>query len=199
MEFKYSNDCIKIKDKNLSKLDKFVKIFIPILEKHVKYVIVSGYVAILFGRNRTSEDVDIIIEKPDFKVFKKLWDKIYMSFECLNTSNPENAYNNYLVDNIPIRFSKKNEFIPNIEIKFPKIELDKWTLFERKRVVVNDYILYVSPLELEIPYKLYLGSDKDIEDARFLYSLFKKHLDINLINEFNQKLKTNELFIRYIK
>ena len=199
MEFKYSNDCIKIKDKNLSKLDKFVKIFIPILKKHVKYVIVSGYVAILFGRNRTSEDVDIIIEKPDFKVFKKLWGEIYMGFECLNTSNPENAYNNYLVDNIPIRFSKKNEFIPNIEIKFPKIELDKWTLFERKKVVVNDYILYVSPLELEIPYKLYLGSDKDIEDARFLYSLFKKHLDINLINEFNQKLKTNELFIRYIK
>jgi hypothetical protein len=199
MEFKYSNDCIKIKDKNLSELDNFVRIFIPILEKHVKYVIVSGYVAILFGRNRTSEDVDIIIEKPDFEVFKKLWNEIYMNFECLNTSTPENAYNNYLVDNTPIRFSKKNEFIPNIEIKFPKIELDKWTLFERKKVVVNDYTLYVSPLELEIPYKLYLGSHKDIEDARFLYGLFKKHLDIKLINEFNQKLKTNELFIRYIK
>ena len=199
MDFKYNKECIEIKDKNLSKLDKFVKVFIPILEKHVKYVIVSGYVAILFGRNRTSEDVDIIIEKPDFNIFKKLWDEIYEGLECMNTHNPDEAYYTYLSDNIPIRFSKKNDFIPNFEIKFPKIELDKWTLSERKKVLVNDYKLFISPLELEIPYKLYLGSEKDIEDARFLYKLFKNYLDVNLLNEFNQKLKTNELFIRFIK
>ena len=77
MNLKYTKDYIELKDKNLSELDKFVKDFIPVLKKHVKYVIVSGYVAILFGRNRNSEDVDIIIEKPDFNIFEELWDEIY--------------------------------------------------------------------------------------------------------------------------
>ena len=199
MNLKHTKDYIKLKDKNLSELDKFVKDFMPVLKKHVKYVIVSGYVAILFGRNRNSEDVDIIIEKPDFNIFEELWDEIYKNLECINAFNAKEAYHNYLSEGIPIRFSKKNEFIPNFEIKFPKIKLDDWTLAERKKVIINDYELFISPIELEIPYKLYLGSDKDIEDARFLYKLFKKYLDMKLLNEFNEKLKTNKLFIRFIK
>ena len=119
--------------------------------------------------------------------------------ECINAFSAKEAYHSYLLEGIPIRFSKKNEFIPNFEIKFPKIELDKWTLSERKKVIINNYELFISPIELEIPYKLYLGSDKDIEDARFLYKIFKNYLDVSLLNEFNQKLKTNKLFIRFIK
>ena len=199
MNFKYTKDCIEIKDKTLSKLDRFVLDFIRILEKHEKYVIVSGYVAILFGRSRTSEDVDVIIEKPDFNKFNKLWLDIYKNFECINTKDSKEAYYNYLSENISIRFSRKNQFIPNIEIKFPKIELDNWTLSESKKVIINNYELFISPLELEIPYKLYLGSDKDIEDAKHLYKLFKNYLDKDLLKEFNQKLKTNELFMRFVK
>ena len=43
-------------DKELNLLDKFVLEFVRILEKHVNYVIVSGYVAILFGRARSTEE-----------------------------------------------------------------------------------------------------------------------------------------------
>jgi len=160
---------------------------------------VSGYVAILFGRNRASEDVDIIIEKPDYGNFKKLWDEINKKYECINAFSSEEAYNEYLSNNTPIRFSKKNEFIPNFEIKFPKIELDNWTIKERKKVIINSYELFIAPIELEIPYKLFLGSDKYIEDAKFLYNLFKDALDMEILNEFNQKLKTEKLFVRYIK
>ena len=64
----------------------------------------SGYVAILFGRNRASEDVDIIIEKPDYDNFKKLWDEINKKYECINAFSSEEAYNEYLSNNTPIRF-----------------------------------------------------------------------------------------------
>jgi len=48
----------KIKlDKPINELDKFVLHFIKILEKHVDYVIISGYVAIPLGRSRATEDV----------------------------------------------------------------------------------------------------------------------------------------------
>ncbi len=35
----------------------------------------------------------------------------------------------------------------------------------------------ISPLELQIAYKLFLGSKKDLEDARFLFDLFKNKID----------------------
>ncbi len=130
---------------------------------------------------------------------KKFWDEAHKKYECINTRDPKEAYDKYLFDNNPIRFAKKDEFIPNFELKFPKSDLDIWTLSEKKKVFINNYKVFISSLELQIPYKLYLGSDKDIEDARFLYKCFKDHLDNRLLQTFNKKLNTNELFKRYIK
>ena len=39
---------------------------------------------------------------------------------------------------------------------------------------------------------------KDIEDAKYLYDLTKEHLDLELLNEFNTKLKTTKLFRKYL-
>jgi len=44
-----------------------------------------------------------------------------------------------------------------------------------------------------------LGSEKDIEDAKYLYNSFKNNIDTNVLNEFIQKLKTEELFKRYLE
>lgn len=64
---------------------------------------------------------------------------------------------------------------------------------------INNHEIYISPLDLQIPYKLFLGREKDIEDAKFLYNLFKNHIDLKIFNEFNNKFKTQGLFNRYIK
>ncbi len=62
MEIEFREDEI-IFDRELSLLDSFVLSFTKHLaSNNIKYVIVSGYVAILFGRSRISEDVDILIE-----------------------------------------------------------------------------------------------------------------------------------------
>ncbi len=43
------------------------------------------------------------------------------------------------------------------------------------RVVVNgEHVVKVSPLELQIAYKLHLNSDKDIGDSVFLYTCLGK-------------------------
>lgn len=43
------------------------------MDVHLKkrYVLISGYVSILFGRNRSSEDIDMIVEKLDYEKFKE--------------------------------------------------------------------------------------------------------------------------------
>jgi len=43
-------------------------------------------------------------------------------------------------------------------------------------VVLNRRRLSIGPMELQIAYKVWLGSDKDKEDARHLYRLFGEHL-----------------------
>ena len=181
-------------------LDHFVLDFTAILkEKHICYVLISGYVSILFGRNRKSEDVDMYVERLDFDTFKDLWNTLIDTYDCINTTTVDDAYHNYLSDRIALRFAKKGMFIPNIEFKFPKIDLDEWTLAQRKKVILNGNTLYISPLELQISYKLFLGSEKDIEDAKYMYDLTREHLDKELLEEFNTKLKTTQLFGKYLK
>jgi len=199
MEFDYSKDKIVIRDKAISALDKFALEFIESLSKYANYVVVSGYVAILFGRNRNSEDIDIFVEKIDFDRFRKFWIEISKNFECINARDVKTAYEEYLSSGISLRFSKKKTFIPNIELKFPKIEIDYWSLSERKKVLLNDHQLFIAPLELQIPFKLFLGSEKDIEDAKYLYGIFKDKINLVLLHDFNRKFKTLDLFNRYLK
>lgn len=199
MEIEYSGKKI-VFEKELNELDKLAIDFSTILNKAaIKYVIVSGYVSIMFGRNRASEDIDLIIEKINIDKFRELWNNLMETFECLNTSNLDEAYNDYLNARHALRFAKKGKFEPNMEIKFPKLELDNTALHERREVILNGQHFFISIFELQIAFKLYLGSEKDIEDARYLYRLFKDKLDMELLHKFNRNLNIEDRFDKYIK
>lgn len=202
MKIEYGKGVIKL-DKELNALDKFTIDFASVLDQcGIKYVVVSGYVSILFGRSRSSEDIDIIIEKLNLDDFKKLWLELEKEFECIITQNPKKAYDEYLLTGHAIRFSRKKEYVPNMELKFPKVELEAWALENRKEVVVNSKKLFISPIELQISFKLFLGkggNEKDIEDAKHLYEIFKDKLDMEILKEFNRKLKIEDLFNKYIQ
>ncbi len=192
MEIEFKEDNI-IFNRELSLLDRFVLSFTEhLVTNNIKYVVISGYVAILFGRSRISEDVDILIEHISFEKFQKFWSEIEPGYECLNTGNSYEAYNDYLENHHAIRLAKKGSFIPNIELKFAKNDLDRYSIEHRKNVKLADRSLYISPLELQIPYKLFLGSEKDIEDARFLFKLFKDNLDNVMLKTFLSKLKISD-------
>jgi hypothetical protein len=51
-------------------------------------------------------------------------------------------------------------------------------------------------LELQIPYKLFLGGEKDIEDAKYPHNLFK---DVVLMEEFLGKLGVKTLYTEYLR
>ncbi len=55
-------------------------------------------------------------------------------------------------------------------------------------VVLADRHLYTPPTEPQTPYKLYLGSDKDIEDAVQLWEIFKDKIDLCLMRKFMDEL-----------
>ena len=85
-------------DKEISDLDRFVLKFINILKRHTDYVIISGYVSILLGRSRATEDVDIFIRPIDKIVFLKLYNDLKKNgFWCLNAQETNEVYS-YLKD-----------------------------------------------------------------------------------------------------
>ena len=50
--------------------------FINILKNHADYVIISGYISIILGRARATEDIDLFIKKIDKNKFLKLYEDL---------------------------------------------------------------------------------------------------------------------------
>lgn len=177
-------------DKVMNELDKFVLKFVKILEKHTDYVIVSGYVAILFGRDRATDDIDIIIPKTDKTKLKLLYDDLIKNgYWCLNSSKLDDLYD-ILTSKHSIRFAFKPRVTPNVELKFSKDIYDDIALKKPITIKISNKELKTSFLELQIAYKEeVLKSNKDLEDARHLRIIAKEHLNENLIKEYRKELR----------
>ena len=186
---KFINKKIIELDRELSDLDKFTIDFIDILKKHTNYVIVSGYVAILLGRARASEDVDIIIPRINLLTFKKIYNDVKKNnFYCLNAEKEKTIYS-YLEDNLAVRFAKKDTMIPNIEMKWIKNNFDKIALENYIDVKIKNKSLRISNLELQIAFKEnVLKSPKDLEDADHIKQVAKEYLDKKLIQKYKEML-----------
>ena len=177
MDIRYSGNRILVGDKYLTLLDQFVLDFIRVLEPKIPYVIVSGYVAILFGRSRGTEDVDILISRLAKDTFGELHTALSEGgYEFLNAEDADGLYD-MLLNRMGIRIAKKGQFIPNIELKFLKDGIDRTVLRDRVEVNLPGVRVYISPIDIQIAYKMYLGSQKDIEDALYLWEIFKDDLD----------------------
>ena len=189
MEFEFAANRI-IFESELSNLDRLVIKFTRILDRAgVDYVIISGYIAILFGRSRNTEDVDLFIEEMPFEKFRAFWKALDREgFECINAFSAQSAYNDYLKDKLAIRCAAKGTMEPNFELKFPKSKYNNYSMANKIEVILNGSRIVTSELEMQIAFKLKLGSDKDFEDAKHLYEVFKGHLDMNLL-----KAQINEL------
>ena len=172
-----------------SELDHFVLAFVRIIEKHTFYCIISGYLAILFGRSRATEDIDMFIERMDKFSFLKMYQELKeKGFWCLNTEKGEDIFE-YLQEGVSVRFARKKEIIPNMEIKFAKKPLDEQSLQDTVKVVTDKGTMIISSLESNIAYKRYaLKSDKDIEDAKYLQEIFKEYIDLKKLKKIKDQI-----------
>ena len=184
MEFKFSNNTITI-NKTLSDLDLFVLNMTNTFSQYTNYVIVSGYIPILFGRVRTTEDVDMLIS------FKGSCERLSNSLQKYNILNSTpNSFCEDITHN-PIRVAQENMIFPNLEVKLARKSVEHYALANKILVILNGKSIFISPLELQIAFKLYLGSNKDIEDAYYLYNLFKDYVDSAELQKWTQEFKVS--------
>ncbi len=189
MEYDAEKREIKL-ERKINELDKFVVDFCSILDD---YVIVSGYVSILFGRSRATEDVDLLVPAMSEKEFLNIWRKLYdAGFECLNTAKTREAFD--MLKEHAIRFARKNKPLPNMEFKLIKNDLERYSFENKLKVNLKTGSLFISPIEMQIAFKLSLGSEKDIEDAKHLYVLFKDKINKEELLSLIEKLEVNDKF-----
>ncbi|MDD5649922.1 MAG: hypothetical protein PHF86_05795 [Candidatus Nanoarchaeia archaeon] len=179
----------EISDRNL--LDKFVVDFVKVIDKFVKYIIVSGFVAIAHGRVRGTEDIDIIIEKINKSKFILLHKQLEKNnFECIQSNDPAIIFDDYLNANLSVRYTRKNDPLPEIELKFSKDALDDYQLKTRKKLPLTGLDLYFSSIEMNIAFKEeLLKSQKDMDDAKHLRIVYSNNLDEEEINKIKKEIR----------
>jgi len=178
-----------VEDRNV--LDSFAEKFCGIVESHARYIVVSGFVAISHGRRRTTEDIDMIIEKMSKEDFLKLHrDLLRNGFHCMQSSSEEEVYE-YLKNKVSVRYTNNKEFFPpEMEVKFVKDEIDGLQIRTRKKLKFTGLDIWFSSIEMNIAFKEeYLGSDKDFEDAKHLRIIYKDELDVGEIAKIKKMIK----------
>lgn len=179
-------------------LDRFVEDVCKIVNEHVKYIVVSGFVAIAHGIGRGTVDIDMIIERISKDKFESLHDDLVGGgFECLQSSKAEDIFD-YLEHGDNVRYIRKGEDLPELELKFAKDEIDHLQLVSRKKLAFTGLDVWFSSIEMNIAFKEeLLKSNKDLEDARHLRIIYKDEINEILINDFKKmirrlRLKENE-------
>ena len=187
----------RVSDINL--LNSFVKDFVGVLDSvKISYSIVSGFVAISHGRSRGTEDIDLIIEKTAEKKFGELHSALVKAgFECLQGTSAQDLFNDYLTKNISIRYVRKGEFVPEMELKMAKDELDETQLKERVKLPLTNLPFWFSSIETNIAFKEeLLKSPKDLEDARHLRVIYSDKLNEGKIKELKKLVRKHRMPIK---
>jgi hypothetical protein len=151
-------------------LDNFCIAFCDIVSKHTPYIIVSGFVAISLGRTRATEDIDMILPKIPKQTFLELHqDLITNGFVCVQSDNPNNIYDDYLIEHSSIRYTYENQPLPEMEIKLSKDELDDYQLRTKTKLPLSGLDIWFSNINVNIAFKEHLlKSEKDLKDAEHL-------------------------------
>lgn len=178
------NKTYNLDNYTLSLLDKMVLKFISILEKHTDYVIVSGYLTIVFGNTRPTMDVDVLFDSFTEESLHKFLEELDSAgFEHIDPKEELFDILEKKKDKIDFLDKNSNWYI---DFKKAKRNIDRMSLEQHDTLIINrKYKLNISPIELQIVYKIAkLGSDKDIKDARYLYRYFEDKLDKDKLKEF---------------
>ena len=182
----------EISDRNI--LDLFCEDFCSIVENHGKYIVVSGFLVIASGRTRGTEDIDMIVERMNFDEFKKLFTDLFQAnFVCMQSNNPQEVFD-YLQENIPVRFTRRNEELPEMEVKFAKDILDAYQLQHRVKLKLTGLDVWFSTINMNVAFKEeLLKSPKDLEDARHLRKVYTEMINEDEINEIKKLIKRYRL------
>lgn len=183
-------------DRPPNELDDLAVSFSSLLQRlDVDHVFVAGYLAILTGRARATEDIDVFVEPLSEAEVTELVDELEAAGFWGPAMPLEETYGN-LSAGTNIWIAPEGQMTPHLEVKFPSDEFDEASLSNATPATVGGETIPVGPLELQVAYKLSLGSRTDLEDAAHIYSVFGDSLSSRRLEQWTQRLGVSEEYAR---
>ena len=153
----------------------------------IEYSVVSGYVAVLFGRARATEDIDVITERLDKGTADELATRLQEA-GYWGSAMPLEDWHDTLADDLSVRVAEDEHRVPNVELKFASDEHDRISLDDVIHVRLGGETIRVGSLEFQIAYKLDMGARKDYEDALYLHEVAGPSLNRTALERYVTKL-----------
>lgn len=177
-----------INDRNV--LDELCTRFCTIVDRHCKYIVVSGFVAISSGRTRATEGIDMIIERISLQKLKALHDELKTNgFVCIQSESAEEIFE-YLKDSTAVRYTLRDKPLPEMEIKFAKDMIDNYQINTRIKLPLTGLDVWFSTINMNIAFKEeYLKSEKDLKDAEHLRKVYPEMVNEIEINEIKKMIR----------
>lgn len=161
-----------------NQLDELAIEFSEILDRFgIDHVYIAGYVSILAGRARSTEDIDVLIEDIDKDTGEDLSETLKEK-GFWGAAMPLTSMYEMLSNGDKIWVAREDQVTPHLEVKFARDEFDRASLENSITARIGGEPVPIGPLELQTAYKLHLGAQKDIEDAVHLYTLFEESLSV---------------------
>ena len=179
-----------------NRLDELAIEFSHVLNRFdIEHLYIAGYVSILAGRARSTQDVDVLIERIDSETANEL--AMTLDEEGFwGPAMPLTSMYEMLDSGDNIWVAPDDQVTPHLEVKFTRDEFDHASLENAITARIGGRTVPIGPVELQIAYKLYLGARKDVEDAVHLYTLFEESLSVPRLEEWVTRLDVEDEYER---
>jgi hypothetical protein len=179
-----------------NRLDDLAIAFSDVLDRFdVDHVYVAGYVSILAGRARSTEDVDVLIQTVDEATAEELADTLD-EMGYWGPAMPLSSMYEMLENGDNVWVAPDDQVTPHLEVKFVRDEFDRASLETALTARIGNETIPIGQLELQIAYKLRLGAQKDVEDAVHLYTIFEESLSESRLEEWVRRLEVEDEYER---
>lgn len=183
-------------DREPNQLDELAIAFSEILDQFdIAHVYIAGYVSILAGRARSTEDVDVLLEPIDEATVESLVGTLHEE-GFWGPAMPLPSMYDMLDAGDNIWIAPDDQITPHLEVKFTRDEFDRAALTNATTARIGGATIPIGPFELQIAYKLYLGTQTDIEDAVHLYTLFEESLSVTRLEHWVTQLQVEDEYER---
>lgn len=165
----------------------------------IEYVVVSGYVTILTGRSRATEDVDVVLERLSETELADLADRLDVA-GYWGMAMPLEQLGDMLLDGERLRIAEEDEIFPNFEVWLASTNVDREALRTAITAEIGEHELSISSIELRIAYKLRLAKDaesidgKDFEDALHLYLTFRDRFNADRLEQYVERFDVEDYY-----
>jgi len=175
-------------DKPPSDLDRLILDVSAVLDSlDIEHAVVSCYVAVLFGRSRATEDIDVITERFGEETATALATEL-RNAGYWGSAMPLSDLHETLRDDLPVRIAEDGHRVPNVELTFATDRDDRISLENAITVTLDGEPLRVGSLEFQIAYKLDMGAQKDYEDALYLHEVAGSNLNRTALEQYVTEL-----------